>query len=83
MSIFDLERRLARIEAGRRVGAPTAILTDRPIGDPTGGLETANAMATWQRWVARDTATVNNGVLSLAGPEMTDEEWAAQFVTEH
>jgi hypothetical protein len=45
MSIIDLERRLARIEADRRTGAPTAILTDRPIGD----LEATDALANWQR----------------------------------
>lgn len=45
MGIIDLERRLARIEAGRRTGAPTAILSDRPIGDPAGDLEAADALA--------------------------------------
>jgi hypothetical protein len=83
MSIIDLERRLARIEAGRRTGAPTAILSDDPIGDAAGDLRAADALANWQRWVAQGKATVSNGVLCLIGPEMTAEEWAARFVTEH
>jgi hypothetical protein len=79
----DLTKRLARIEAGRRTGALTVILSDRPIGDQAGDLEAADALANWERWVAEGKASVRNGVLYLVGPEMTDEEWAAQFVTEH
>lgn len=83
MSIIDLERRLARIEAGRRTGAPTAILSDHPIGDPAGDLDVAGALTNWERLVAEGEASVRNGVLYLIGPEMTDEKWAARYVTEH
>jgi hypothetical protein len=83
MSIIHLERRLARIEAGRRTGAPTAILTDRPIGDPASDLEAADALTNWQRWIAQGKATARNGVLCLTRQEMTDEEWMARYVTEH
>ncbi|MBE7204320.1 MAG: hypothetical protein INR70_41910 [Parafilimonas terrae] len=83
MSIIDLERRLARIEAGRRTGAPTTLLTDDPIGDPAGDLRAADALAHWQRWIAQGKATVSNGVLCLAGPELTADEWTARHVTEH
>ncbi|MDP4006531.1 hypothetical protein [Methylobacterium sp. NEAU K] len=83
MSIIDLERRLARIEAGRRTGAPAAILSDHPIDDVAGDLAAADAFANWQRWVAQGKATVSNGVLCLISPEMTGDEWAARFVTEH
>lgn len=81
MSIIDLERRLARLEAARHVGVPTALLSDLPIGDAAGDLAAADAMANWQRWVAQGKATVTNGVLCLSGPELTAEEWADQFVT--
>ncbi|MCJ2138022.1 hypothetical protein MKK69_28900, partial [Methylobacterium sp. J-026] len=67
MSVIDLERRLARIEAGRRGGAPTALLTDHPIGDVAGDLAAADALTNWQRWAAQGKATVNNGVLCLTG----------------
>ena len=83
MSIIDLERRLARIEAGRRTGAPTALLSDHPIGDAAGDLRADDALANWQRWIAQGKASVSNGVLCLVGPEMTTEEWADRFVTEH
>jgi hypothetical protein len=79
VSIVDLERRLARIEAGRRTGAPTILLSDRPMDD----LEAADALANWERLVAAGEATVRNGVLYLAGPKLTDEEWAARYVTEN
>ena len=45
MSIIDLERRLARIVAGRRTGAPTALLSDDPIDDAAGDLRAADALA--------------------------------------
>ena len=83
MSIIDLERRLARVEAGRRIGAPTALLSDDPIDDAAGDLRAADALANWQRWIAQGEATISNGVLCLTGPELTAEEWAARFVTEH
>jgi hypothetical protein len=78
MSITDVAKRLARIEAGRRTGAPTTLLADRPMED----WEVADALANWQRLVAEGEASVRNGVLYLAGPRMTDEEWVAQYVTE-
>jgi hypothetical protein len=81
MSIIDLERRLARIEAGRRTGAPTTTLSDRPVGDPAGTLEVTGALTNWQRWLAQGKATVSNGVLCLTSPEMTAEEWAERYVT--
>ena len=83
MSIIDLERRLARIEARRWTGAPTAILTDDPIGDVAGDLRAADAHTNWQRRVVQGRATVSNGVLCLIGPELTADEWAVRFVTEH
>lgn len=83
MSIIDVTRRIARIEAGRRPGAPTAILSDRPIGDPAGDLEVADALANWESLVAERKASVRNGVLYLIGPAMTEAEWAARHVTEH
>ena len=83
MSLVDLERRLARLEAARYDGAPTALLSDDPIGDAAGDLRAADALANWQRWVARGKATVSNGVLCLLSPELTADEWAARFVTEH
>jgi hypothetical protein len=79
MSITDVAKRLARIEAGRRTGAPTVLLADRPMDD----LEAADALANWERLVAEGEASVSNGVLYLAGPRLTDEEWAALYVTEH
>ncbi|MCJ2133792.1 hypothetical protein MKK69_06870, partial [Methylobacterium sp. J-026] len=63
--------------------APTALLTDHPIGDVAGDLAAADALTNWQRWAAQGKATVNNGVLCLTGPELSPDEWAAQFVTEH
>lgn len=81
MSLIDLERRLARLEAARYVGAPTALLTDAPIGDPAGDREAADAVANWRQWVAQGCATVQRGVLCLARVEMTTEEWAAVHVT--
>lgn len=83
MSIIDLERRLARIEAGRGTGAATSILSDRPIGDPAGDLEAADALANWRQWIAQGRTTIRNGVLCLHRPEMTAEEWAAAHVTAH
>ena len=83
MSVVDFRRRLARIEAGRRTGAPTVILSDRPIGDPAGELEITNALANWEQWIAEGKASVRNGVLYLVSPRITDAEWAAKFVTEH
>jgi hypothetical protein len=83
MSIIDLERRLARIEAGRRTSAPTALLSDHPIGDAAGDVRAADALANWQRWVAQGKATVSNSVLTIIQPEMTADEWTARFVTEH
>lgn len=80
MSLIDLERRLARLEAARSTTAPTAILSDRPIGDQAGDLEATGALANWRQWVAQGRATVRNGVLCLSGPEMTVEEWAAVHV---
>lgn len=80
MSVIDLERRLARIEASRGTGAPTAILTDRAIGDPAGDLEAADALVNWRQWVAQGRATVRHGVLCLNRPEMTAKEWAAAHV---
>jgi hypothetical protein len=75
----DLIKRLARIEAGRRTGAPTVLLADRPMDD----WEVADALVDWERLVAEGEASVRNGVLYLAGPRLTDEEWAARYVTEH
>lgn len=83
MSVVNLRRRLARIEAGRSSGPPTAILTDRPIGDAAGNLEAADALVNWQAWVAQGRATTRNGVLCLLGTELTEQEWAAQYVTKH
>lgn len=83
MNIIDLERRLARIEAGRCTGALTTLLSDAPIGDAVGDLRAANALANWQRWIAQDKATLSNGVLCLLGPELTADEWADRFVTEY
>jgi hypothetical protein len=83
MSVVDFRRRLARIEAGRRTGAPTVVLSDCPIGDPAGDLEVADALTNWEQWVAEGKASIRNGVLYLIGPEMTDEEWVARYVTEH
>lgn len=83
MSIIDLERRLARIEAGRRTGAPTTLLSDDPIDDAAGDLRAADALANWQRWVPQGRATSSNGVLCLIGPELTAEEWTNRYVTEH
>lgn len=83
MNIIDLERRLARIEAGRRTGAPVALLSDHPIGDAAGDLAAGDALANWQRWTAQGRATVSKGVLCLMGSELTADEWAARFVTEH
>jgi hypothetical protein len=37
----------------------------------------------WQRWVAQGKATISNGVLCLSSPDLTAEQWAARFVTEH
>jgi hypothetical protein len=75
----NLTKRLARIEAGRRTGAPTVLLADRPMDD----LEVADALANWERLVAEGEASVRNGVLYLAGPKITADEWAARYVTEH
>lgn len=83
MSLVDLERRLSRLEAARHIGAPTALLSDHPIGDAAGDLRAPDALTNWQRWVAQGKATVSNGVLCLVGPELTAEEWAARFATEH
>jgi len=83
MSIIDLERRVARIEAGRRTGAPTALLSDHPIGDAAGDLQAATALTNWQRWVTQREASVSNGVLCLLAPELTADEWATRFVTEY
>jgi hypothetical protein len=83
VSTIDLERRLARIEAGRRTSAPTVLLSNDPIDDTLGGLRAADSLANWQRWVALGKATVSNGVLCLVGPELVADEWAARFVTEH
>ena len=79
MRTTDLTKRLTRIEAGRRTGAPTVVLADRPMDD----LEAADALANWEHLVAEGEATVRNGVLYIAGPRMTDAEWAARYVTEH
>jgi hypothetical protein len=46
-------------------------------------LEVADALANWERLVAEGEASVRNGVLYLAGPKLTDEEWVARYVTEH
>lgn len=81
MSLIDLERRLARLEAARHVGTPTALITDTPIGDATGDLRAADALANWQRWIAQGKATMSNGVLCFTGPEITAEEWEAVHVT--
>lgn len=83
MSLVDLERRLVRLETARHVGAPTALLSDHPIGDPTGDLAAADAMAHWQHWIARGNATISNSVLCLVGPELTTDEWVARYVAEH
>ena len=83
MSIVDFRRRLDRIEAGRSIGPPTAILTDRPIGDLAGDIEAADAVVNWQAWVAQGRAAIRNGVLSLIRPEMTEQEWIIHHVTEH
>jgi hypothetical protein len=80
MSIIDLERRLARLEAARHVGAPTAILSDQPIGDTAGDARAADALANWQRWTAQGKATASNGVLCLVRPELRADEWEAQYV---
>ncbi|MGH1571923.1 hypothetical protein ACRAWG_16045 [Methylobacterium sp. P31] len=77
----NLTKRLARIEARRHTGAPTVIFSDRPIGDPAGDLEVADALANWPRWVAAGKAGVRSGVLYLTSPGMTDEAWAARYVT--
>lgn len=52
INILDLERRLARIEVGRRTGAPTAVLSDYPIDDSAGDLAAIDAFANQQCWVA-------------------------------
>jgi hypothetical protein len=79
MRITDLIKRLARIEAGRRTGAPTVLLADRPMDD----WEVADALVDWERLVAEGEASVRNGVLYLTSPKLTDEEWVARYVTEH
>ena len=81
MSLIDLERRLARLEAARYVGSPTALLTDSPIGDQAGDLRAADALANWRWWIAQGKATMSNGVLCLTGPELSAAEWAAAHVT--
>jgi hypothetical protein len=73
----NLTKRLARIEAGRRTGAPTLLFSDRPMDD----LE-ADALANWEHLVAEGEASVRNGVLYLAGPKMTVEDWVARYVAE-
>lgn len=83
MRLIDLERRLTALEATRGTAPPTAILTDRPIGDPAGDLEAADALANWRAWVARGRATVINGVLCAVRPPLTEAEWVAAFVTVH
>lgn len=83
MSLVDLERRLARLEAAHYTGAPTAILSDDPVDDAAGDLRAADAIANWPRWIAQGKATISNGVLCLIGPELTAEEWAARHVTAH
>ena len=46
-------------------------------------LAVVNALANLQCGVAQGKATISNGVLCLVGPELTADEWAARFVTEH
>ena len=78
MRLIDIERRLARIETTRRGGAPTAILSDRPEGE---GPEIR--LSDWQSWVADGIGRVHQGVLCITGSEITPDEWAARYVTEH
>lgn len=82
MSIIDLERRLACIEAGRRTGH--RLSSSRTVRSATWLATSGWPMpSNWQRWVAQGRATVSNGVLCLIGPELTAEEWAARFLTEY
>ena len=78
MRLIDIERRLARIETGRHESIPTAILSDRPEGE---GPEIR--LQDWQAWVADGIGRVQFGVLCIARPETTADEWAARFVTPH
>jgi hypothetical protein len=70
---------LTRIEVSRRSGAPTALLSDPPIGEAAGDLRAADALVNWQRGVGQGQAMISNGVLCLTGPELTAEEWAEQY----
>lgn len=83
MSLIDLRRRLERLEATRRVTAPTRILTDRPIGDEGSEAAAVYGLANWRALIAQGRASVMGDVLCLTSPEMTAEEWAAAHVTEH
>ena len=78
MKLADLERRLARLETTRRDGAPIAILSDRPEG-----VGSEIRLSDWQSWVADGIGTIHQGVLCIAGPEITPDEWVARYVTEH
>lgn len=82
MKLIDLERRLAQIEAARSITAPTALLTDAPIGDPAGEFEVADALVNWRHWVAKGKATISNGVLYLISPELSVGEWISQFASD-
>ena len=78
MMLIGIKRRLASIETTRRDGDSTAILSDRPEG-PSPDIR----LSDWQSWVADGIGTVHQGVLCIAGTEITPDEWAARYVTEH
>lgn len=73
MSTRDLDRRLARIEARRHVGTPTAIFSSRPLAEG----EAEEAIANWQEWVADGRASIMGQCLFIRTPRMTAEEWMA------
>ena len=81
MSIADVRRRLNRIEAGHREGAPHAVFTDRP--DDETDPRPQPSLAEWQAWIADGLGTVRHGVLCVVGHELTPEEWADRHVTPH
>ena len=74
--LASLSKRLDRIETTRRDGAPVAILTDRPEG-----VGPEIHLSDWQSWVADGIVRVHQGVLCVACPEITPDEWAARYVT--
>ena len=79
MSVIDLRRRLDRIEASNRTGAPTGILANRPFEDE----EAPVMLANWQVLVAQGRASLSGNVLCILEPEMTLDEWAERHVAPH